>query len=97
MRNRPRQMVVCYDIRDPKRLRAVYRLMRSYGDHLQYSVFLCELSASQKVRLVTALEGVIKPTEDQVLFVDLGFQDPERRIEALGLPWVYPERTVRIF
>ena len=97
MRTQPRQIVVCYDICDPKRLRAVYRLMRSFGDHLQYSVFLCELSPNQKVRLVTSLEQVIKPTEDQVLFLDLGFQDPERRIEALGVPWVYPERTVRIF
>ncbi len=97
MSSRPRQMVVSYDIRDPKRLRAVYRLMRSFGDHLQYSVFLCELSASQKVRLMTSLERVIKPSEDQVLFIDLGFQDPDRRIEALGVPWVYPERTVRVF
>jgi len=97
MRTRPRQVVVCYDIRDAKRLRAAYKLMRSFGDHLQYSVFLCELSPNQKMRLVTSLERVIKPNEDQVLFLDLGFQDPERRIESLGVPWVYPERTVRIF
>ena len=30
--------IVCYDICDDKRLRQVFKTMRSYGDHLQYSV-----------------------------------------------------------
>ena len=34
--------LVCYDIRDDKRLRKVYRTMRDFGDHLQYSIFECQ-------------------------------------------------------
>ena len=41
MRNR---CVVCYDVADPPRRARTYRLMQGYGDPVQYSVFLCELS-----------------------------------------------------
>lgn len=33
--------LVCYDIRDDKRLKTVYKTMRDFGDHLQYSIFEC--------------------------------------------------------
>ena len=33
--------LVCYDICDDKRLKKVFKVMRNYGDHLQYSVFEC--------------------------------------------------------
>ncbi|HZT68334.1 MAG TPA: CRISPR-associated endonuclease Cas2, partial [Terriglobia bacterium] len=29
--------LVCYDISDDKRLRKVHKVMRGFGDHLQYS------------------------------------------------------------
>lgn len=28
--------LVCYDIRDPKRLRRTHKLMKAYGEPLQY-------------------------------------------------------------
>ena len=37
--------LICYDISDDKRLRKVFQTMRGYGDHLQYSVFECQLTA----------------------------------------------------
>src|ERR1039458_258300 len=64
--------LVCYDICDDKRLRKVFQLMRGYGDHLQYSVFECQLTATYLVRLRAALAAIIHHTEDQVLFVNLG-------------------------
>lgn len=81
--------LVCYDICDPKRLRAVFKLMRSYGDHLQYSVFECQLTAMDLVKLRTALAAVIHHTEDQVLFVSLGPAEGrgDRVITALGKPY----------
>ena len=64
--------VVTYDITDPKRLAAVYRVMKGFGDHLQLSVFLCELTVRQIVDLKQALLGVINAREDQVLLFDIG-------------------------
>ncbi len=36
--------LVTYDIRDDKRLRKVFKAMRDFGDHLQYSVFECQFT-----------------------------------------------------
>jgi CRISPR-associated protein Cas2 len=47
--------VVTYDISDKKRLRKVFRLMRGYGDHLQLSVFRCELSGVERFELLVSL------------------------------------------
>ncbi len=79
--------IVCYDICDPKRLRKVYRLMRGFGEHWQYSVFHCELSAARRVQLISLLEDVIDPTEDQVLFAPLGpvGGHNQKNIEVLGI------------
>jgi CRISPR-associated protein Cas2 len=43
MRNR---YLICYDISNEKRPRKVFKAMRSYGDsdHLQFSVFECQLT-----------------------------------------------------
>lgn len=86
--------LVTYDISDPKRLRQVFQLMRGYGDHLQLSVFRCELGARERMELRAQLLELIHATEDQVLFVDLGPADGRAReaIESLGRAYTHPER-----
>ncbi len=81
-----RVCVVSYDISDAKRWRHVYRIMRGFGEHMQLSVFLCDLPAIDRVRMVAALEGVIDHQEDQVLVIDLGPTEssPVKSIAALG-------------
>lgn len=82
--------VVCYDICEPKRLRRVFKTMRGWGDHLQYSVFECQLTRTDLARLRTTLASIINHKEDQVLFVDLGPSEGrgDRVISALGKPYV---------
>ena len=81
--------LVCYDISDDKRLRKVFTTMRGYGDHLQYSVFECQFTASDLIRCRTALAQIIHHDEDQVLFVHLGPAEGrgDRVITALGQPY----------
>ena len=43
--------LVCYDIADDKRLRKVFKTCGNFGDHLQFSVFECDLNPSEKVEL----------------------------------------------
>jgi CRISPR-associated protein Cas2 len=87
--------IVTYDICDPKRLRGVFKLMRGYGDHLQLSVFRCELSRQELAELKKRLGDKIHNDEDQVLFVDVGPADgrAEDAITALGQPYVGPQRV----
>ncbi len=82
--------LVTYDIRDPKRLRKVYKTMRNWGDHLQLSVFECQLSSSDLLILKRTLKEIVNQAVDQVLFVDLGPANGrrERVIEAIGQPYI---------
>jgi CRISPR-associated protein Cas2 len=81
--------LVCYDISDDKRLRKVFQTMRGWGDHLQYSVFECQLTSMDLVRLRAELAKIIHHDEDQVLFVLLGPAEGrgERVITSLGRPY----------
>jgi len=81
--------IVSYDICDEKRLRKVFQILRGYGDHLQYSVFECQLTRTDLIRLRADLALVIHYKEDQVLFVDLGPSEGrgDRVITALGKPY----------
>jgi CRISPR-associated protein Cas2 len=82
--------LVCYDISDEKRLRSVFKKMRSYGDHLQFSIFECQLSPEDLVRCRTDLNAIIDHREDQIIFVNLGPAEGrgERVITALGRPYL---------
>ena len=70
--------LVTYDICHEKRLPKVHKIMRAFGEHLQYLV-----------RCRHLLGQVIDHREDQVLFVDLGPTDGrgDRVITALGKPY----------
>lgn len=83
--------IVSYDIADPKRLRQVFKAMRAWGDHLQFSVFECQLTRMDLARLRAALDEIIHHDEDQVLFVDLGPAEGrgDRVITAIGKPYVH--------
>ena len=63
--------------------------MRNFGDHLQYSIFECQLTAMDLVRCRAELAGIINHKEDQVLFVNLGPAEGrgDRVISALGKPY----------
>ena len=79
-------VLVCYDIREPRRLRRVFRALRNWGDHLQYSIFRCELNRRERAELVNLLSSLIKLSEDHLLFVDLGPADGRgiTAVESLG-------------
>ena len=86
--------IVTYDIRDPKRLRKVYKLMLGWGEHLQLSVFQCELNPRELIELRAELAKLIRVTVDQVLFVDVGTVDGRSpdAITSLGVAYTDPER-----
>jgi CRISPR-associated protein Cas2 len=81
--------IVCYDIADAKRLRQVFKICRNYGNHLQFSVFECDLNQAEKIELERKLSEVINLKEDQALFIALGPADGrgDRVITALGIPY----------
>jgi CRISPR-associated protein Cas2 len=81
--------LVCYDISNPKRLRNVFKFLRDFGDHLQFSIFECQLTPKDLAACRAGLSQIIHHNEDQVLFVNLGpaAGRGDRVITALGKPY----------
>jgi CRISPR-associated protein Cas2 len=93
--------LVCYDVcgeEADKRLRKVYRCLRGFGEHVQFSVFRCVLTERQLAELEDVLTRLIDHRQDQVMIVPLGSAELPGawRGWTLGLPIGDPERVVRI-
>ncbi len=73
-----RRFLIAYDICEPKRLRRVCKTMEAYGERLQYSVFVCDLSRSELVHARATVERQMDMSEDSVVIVDLGETDSAR-------------------
>lgn len=90
-----RHYLIAYDIADDKTRTRVYQALRDEGDHIQYSVFLCDLDPRELAELVAYLEPLINHATDQILFLDAG---PDTRpiyplLRILGRPFSPPSRV----
>ena len=72
-----KRFLVCYDIRDPGRLRRVHKKMKSFGWSMQYSIFVCDLSPAEVFALRAAIGSIINHDVDSVALVDVG--EPQER------------------
>ena len=88
--------LVCYDIRDPKRLRKVHKVMKGYGEPWQYSVFFCVLKDIDRVRMQTDLEAQMNLRDDQALIIDLGNSENASREATCILGQALPEQLTGV-
>jgi CRISPR-associated protein Cas2 len=90
--------IVTYDIADPVRLRKVFKLLKGYGEHLQLSVFRCDLTALSLAKMKAELSEVINAQHDQVLIVDVGPTEGrgEEVFESLGKAYVDDGRKPKV-
>lgn len=91
--------IVSYDIADPTRLRQVFKTMKGWGLHLQYSVFQCDLTPSALTELQSELDDLIDHVVDQVLFIHVGPTAGRAKgaITAMGKPYASPVREALVF
>lgn len=61
-------VVISYDISDDKRRTKIHSILKSYGQWMQYSVFECNLNATEYAKLRSRLSKLIKPQEDSIRF-----------------------------
>lgn len=82
--------IVTYDIADQKRLRKVFKLLKGYGEHLQFSVFRCDLTNMTLAKMKAELNEAIHAQDDQVLIIDVGPTEGrgEEVFESLGKAYV---------
>ncbi len=97
-----RFVLVTYDVSDDKRLRRVFRLLRGFGEHVQYSVFLCRLTDKDLVVLSEKIRDIIHHKEDQAILITLGPVDGKRdrmpeHWTVIGAPLVVADNSVMIY
>lgn len=86
--------LVTYDISDAKRLRNIHKLMRGYGEWLQYSIFQCQLNDIAHAELIADLDLLINHNMDHVLLFDLGKTHTVKpKITSLGKPYLTPDKS----
>ncbi len=69
--------LVSYDIADDARRTEVFETCKDFGNHVQYSVFLCELDRREVITLRELLREMIQHVE---------------QMEVLGQPYSPPGR-----
>lgn len=90
--------IVSYDICDSKRLQKVFKTMRGFGDHIQFSVFRCELNDAERVQMIAKIDKLLHHIEDQVLIIDIGPAPgrSDRCVKSLGRAYVPRSRDAVI-
>ncbi|KWT94945.1 CRISPR-associated endonuclease Cas2 [Candidatus Magnetominusculus xianensis] len=58
--------LLCYDIRNPRRLASVYKCVKSRGLHIQYSVFICRFTWKELIQIIEELNSIIDCSEDDI-------------------------------
>lgn len=91
-----KRYLVAYDIRDPKRLRLVAKVLEAYGSRLQYSVFICDLTFGELCDLRMDLRGEFLPSVDSVVLIPLGKGYDVELFEFMGVRPTLPIDGARI-
>ncbi|MBD2102385.1 CRISPR-associated endonuclease Cas2 [Leptolyngbya sp. FACHB-261] len=61
-------VVVSYDIPQDKRRTKIHKVLKSYGQWMQFSLFECNLSDAEYAKLRARLARLIKPDQDSIRF-----------------------------
>jgi CRISPR-associated protein Cas2 len=75
-----------YDITEDKCRNKVFKTLMGQGDHVQYSVFMCELNDKELQVVIGRLSELINSREDQILVFDMGSTEREldRFVSTIG-------------
>jgi CRISPR-associated protein Cas2 len=78
-------MAICFDIRNPQRLRKVSDELENFGTRVQRSLFECHLDEDDLDELKGRIAGLIDENEDHVRYYPLCTKDvPDIIIDGTG-------------
>jgi CRISPR-associated protein Cas2 len=88
MSDKVHRYVLAYDITTDTRRTRVAKTLESYGDRLQYSVFIVDVKPAKMIRLKTTVTAHMELATDSLLVCDLGplATQGENRIDFVGAP-----------
>ena len=84
--------LVAYDVVDDKLRTRLHKKLKGYGEALQYSLFQCRLTPSERLTLRSETWDLINHATDRILLIDLGPEDGRGMLsmESWGQPLVDP-------
>lgn len=93
-----KRYLIAYDVSDDKRRNSVFKTLMGNGDHVQFSVFLCELNDVELARLKGQLLQTLNHRQDQAIILDLGPADSalDATLQCLGKTYSPPGRVTVI-
>lgn len=91
-----RRLYLCtYDMADDKRRTRMFQTLKDHGEHVQFSVFLCELTYPEFIHLQALSRSILHEKEDQLLLLDIGPPglDWTQQLACIGKHWTPLVRT----
>ncbi len=76
-------VIIRYDIKDDKRRTKIHKILKSYGEWVQYSIFECDLTQTQYAKLRDRLSKIIDRDTDNIRFYFM-CQCCQKKIERIG-------------
>lgn len=68
-------IIICFDIRNDKRLRRIAKALENVGQRVQRSIFECHLSPEELATLQSKIEAIMDKDEDEVRYYSLCAKD----------------------
>lgn len=62
---------VAYDIRNAKRWRKVFEILKGFGSTVQFSIFACSLTSTQLEEVADRLKQAMNLKEDRIAIIPL--------------------------
>ncbi|VTR99203.1 CRISPR-associated endonuclease Cas2 [Tuwongella immobilis] len=75
-------ILIAYDISDDKRRTKIFQQLKGFGEAIQYSLFQCKLTGTERAKLRAELWEQIDHSKDRIVMIDIG---PEQGRAALAL------------
>ena len=90
--------LIAYDVRDPKRLRKVAKILEGYGTRIQYSIFRCRLDRESLEKLHWELNQTMEKEDDLLVMPMCAACAAKVPRHSTGdqSDWVDPATTFRI-
>lgn len=84
--DRVHRYILAYDVASDSRRTRIAKTLESYGDRLQYSVFLVDTKPAKMLRLKATIASRLELATDSLLICDLGplTEGGTRRVQFVG-------------
>ena len=88
-------MVIVYDISNDKRRTKLHKLLKNYGNPVQYSVFECILSMEEIKKMKKEVQKLLRPKIDHLRYYSI-CNACKQKIEIIGRVDVSEEKDIII-